>query len=93
MALLDADKLKYPLVVRRWVEGDSFVPFGMDRHKKISDFLIDCKVPLPDKKRQMVVVSGEDIVWVVGRRIDDRYKVDGSTENILQIVREADSEE
>lgn len=93
VALLDADKLKYPLVVRRWIEGDSFVPFGMDRHKKISDFLIDCKVPLPDKKRQMVVVSGEDIVWVVGRRIDDRYKVDGSTENILQIVREADSEE
>ena len=92
VALLDADKLKYPLAVRRWVEGDWFVPFGMERHKKISDFLIDCKVPLPDKKRQLVVVSGDDIVWVVGRRIDDRYKIGSSTENVLRIVREVDSE-
>ena len=92
VALLDADKLTYPLTVRRWNEGDAFVPFGMDSRKKISDFLINNKVSLPDKRRQFVVTSGNDIVWVVGRRIDDRYKVAPATENVLRIVRETDVE-
>ena len=92
VALLDADKLTYPLTVRRWNEGDAFVPFGMDSRKKISDFLINNKVSLPDKRRQFVVTSGNDIVWVVGRRIDNRYKVAPATENVLRIVRETDVE-
>ena len=92
VALLDADKLTSPLTVRRWNEGDAFVPFGMDSRKKISDFLINNKVSLPDKRRQFVVTSGNDIVWVVGRRIDDRYKVAPATENVLRIVRETDVE-
>ena len=92
VALLDADKLTYPLTVRRWNEGDAFVPFGMDSRKKISDFLINNKVSLPDKRRQFVVTSENDIVWVVGRRIDDRYKVAPATENVLRIVRETDVE-
>lgn len=88
IALLDMDKLTFPLTVRRWQDGDSFVPFGMINHKKLSDFLIDEKVSLLDKRRQFVVVSGEDIVWVLGRRIDNRYRIDTSTENVLKIVKE-----
>ncbi len=92
VALLDEDKLAYPLVVRRWNDGDDFVPFGMSHRRKVSDFLIDAKVPLPDKRRQFVVTSRGDIVWVAGRRIDDRYKVEASTRNVLRIVRTTDAE-
>lgn len=89
VALLDADKLQWPMTLRRWHEGDSFIPFGMTGRKKVSDFLINEKVPLPEKSRQFVLVSGDDIVWVVGRRIDDRYKVSAGTENILMLKQEA----
>ena len=50
--------------------------------KKISDFLIDIKMPLPNKEHQMVLLSGNDIIWVVGQRIDDRYSVTDSTKKI-----------
>lgn len=92
VALLDASKLTYPLILRRWSDGDTFIPFGMERHKKISDFLIDQKISLPDKRRQFVLTSGKEIVWVIGHRIDDRYKVEESTINVLRIVRQADSD-
>ncbi|MDL2319632.1 tRNA lysidine(34) synthetase TilS [Alistipes sp. OttesenSCG-928-B03] len=88
MALIDAGLLSYPLEVRRWRDGDSFVPFGMSGHKKVSDYLVDAKVPLVEKQRQFVVVSGGEIVWLVGRRIDDRYKVTSKTENVLKIIKE-----
>ena len=88
MAQLDADKLQWPLMLRRWREGDRFVPFGMTGSKSVSDFLTDCKVPTPERQRQFVLVSGEDIVWLVGRRIDDRYKLTSGTENVLRITRE-----
>lgn len=88
MALLDEEKLSWPLTLRRWQEGDSFVPLGMSGHKKVSDFLINEKVSLPEKGRQFVLLSGEDIVWLVGRRIDERYKVSSSTENILRLRQE-----
>lgn len=88
IALIDADMLKWPLKFRKWHEGDTFVPLGMNGHKKVSDFLINEKVSMPEKERQFVLTSGEDIVWIVGRRIDDRYKVSDSTENILKIRRE-----
>ncbi len=87
-ALLDGDKLQWPLTVRRWRPGDWFVPFGMNGRKLVSDFLIDEKVSVPEKKRQFVLLSGDDIVWVIGRRIDDRYRVGDTTENILRIKRE-----
>ena len=60
----------------------------MNGRKKVSDFLINEKVSLPEKTRQFVLVSGDDIVWVVGRRIDDRYRVSDRTENILLLRRE-----
>lgn len=85
VALLDADRLQWPLRLRRWHEGDAFVPFGLTASKKVSDFLINEKVSLPEKKRQFVLLNGEEIVWVVGRRIDDRYKITAKTENILKL--------
>ena len=88
VALLDADKLKYPLYVRRWREGDWFIPFGMSGRKKLSDYLIDKKVSMAEKNRQFVLVSGEDIVWVVGRRLDDRFAITRKTENVLRVIRD-----
>lgn len=94
VALLDRDKLNFPLVVRRWNDGDSFVPFGMTGCKKVSDFLIDHKVSLAEKQRQFVIVNGDggenagQIVWLVGRRIDDRFRLGTKTENVLKITRE-----
>ncbi|MFI3289082.1 MAG: tRNA lysidine(34) synthetase TilS [Rikenellaceae bacterium] len=88
VALLDSDKLQFPLLLRRWSEGDSFVPLGMEGHKKVSDFLIDEKVSQPEKERQFVLMSGEDIVWLVGRRIDDRYKLESESENVLKVTKE-----
>ena len=88
VALVDEDKLHYPLCLRRWREGDWFVPFGMTGRKKVSDYLIDHKVSVVEKSRQFVLVSGEDIVWLVGRRIDDRYRITDKTEKILKVYRE-----
>ena len=87
IAYLDEDKLVYPLTLRRWQEGDSFIPFGMIGRKKVSDYLIDRKVSVIEKSRQFVLLSGDDIVWVVGRRIDDRYRITKNTENILKITK------
>ena len=88
MALIDESKLQYPLRLRRWREGDWFIPFGMTGKKKVSDFLIDEKVSVMEKQRQFVLLSGDEIVWVVGRRIDDRYRLTDETENVLCIHRE-----
>ena len=88
VALLDADKLQFPLNVRRWREGDWFIPLGMSGRKKLSDYLIDKKVSLVEKNRQFVLLSGDDIVWVIGRRLDDRFCITKKTENVLKIVRD-----
>ena len=88
IAQLDADKLRYPLTLRRWREGDWFVPFGMTGKRKVSDFLIDNKVSMAEKERQFVLLSGEDIVWVVGRRIDDRYRLTRESDTVLRIIKE-----
>lgn len=85
IAALDLDKLQFPLTLRPWQPGDFFYPLGMQRKKKLSDFLVDCKVPLPIKKGIQVLVSGEEIVWVVGYRIDDRFKLTEATEQVYEI--------
>ncbi|MBQ5648006.1 MAG: tRNA lysidine(34) synthetase TilS [Alistipes sp.] len=87
VALLDETKLQYPLRLRRWREGDSFIPFGMAGRKKVGDYLTDQKVPVVERKRQFVLLSGEDIVWIVGRRTDERFRVGKNTENILKITK------
>ena len=87
VALLDEAKLQYPLRLRRWREGDTFVPFGMAGHKKVGDYLTNQKVSIVERKRQFVLLSGDDIVWVVGRRTDERYRIGNKTENILKITK------
>ena len=88
IAQIDADRLQFPLTLRRWQEGDWFVPFGMTGRKKVSDFLVDTKVSVAEKQRQFVLVSGGEIAWLVGRRIDDRYRLTPETENVLRITKE-----
>jgi tRNA(Ile)-lysidine synthase len=83
LAQLDLDKITYPLVWRCWKNGDSFVPLGMQHSKKLSDFLIDLKIPLPEKEKVTVLESAGVIVWVVGLRIHDHYKITAGTSRIL----------
>jgi tRNA(Ile)-lysidine synthase len=79
-AWLDYSKLKFPLLWRKWKEGDRFIPLGMKSFKKVSDFLIDEKVSIPEKERITVIESGGEIVWVVGKRIDERMKLENASE-------------
>lgn len=88
IAQIDGDKLQYPLTLRRWREGDKFIPFGFDGTKKVSDYLVDHKVSMAEKQRQFVLLSGDEIVWLVGRRIDDRYRLTSQTENVVRITKE-----
>ncbi|NOS90955.1 MAG: tRNA lysidine(34) synthetase TilS [Cyclobacteriaceae bacterium] len=83
IATLDEETIKFPIIWRKWKEGDWFVPFGMKNRKKISDFLIDTKVSLAEKESVTVVESGGEIIWVAGHRIDDRFKVTESTAQVL----------
>lgn len=82
-AMLDRDRLNFPLKIRRWQQGDKFRPLGMKNFKKVSDLLIDLKVPLIRKPGVKVLCSGDDIVWVIGIRIDDRYKITPLTKSAL----------
>lgn len=84
-ACFDADKIKHPLTLRLWKRGDTFVPFGMKGRKKVSDYLTDCKFSLLQKERQWVLCCGDDIIWLVGERADDRYRADGHTRRILTV--------
>ena len=82
-AFVDAGQLSFPLVVRSWQEGDRFKPMGMTNYKKLSDFFIDQKVPLPQKENIPILINGNgDVVWVAGLRQDNRYKVTGTTKKV-----------
>lgn len=85
-AFLDFDKLRWPLVIRTWQEGDCFIPFGMRGTKKVSDFLTDLKLSKWEKDAVTVLISGSELVWVVGYRISEKFKIDKKTKNILKIV-------
>lgn len=78
----DYEKLRLPLEVRTWQPGDSFIPLGMKSKKKLSDFLIDLKIPLNEKEKVKVVLSGSEIIWVAGYRINDKYKITPETKKI-----------
>jgi tRNA(Ile)-lysidine synthase len=80
------DKLKYPLILRKWKNGDHFYPFGMKGKKKISDFFKDKKLSLPEKEEAWLLCSEDDIVWVVNHRADGRFAITGPSQNILKIT-------
>jgi tRNA(Ile)-lysidine synthase len=84
-ATLDADKLKFPLEIRKWEQGDYFFPIGMKQKKKLSDFLIDEKINLIDKQNTLLLLSDNQVVWIIGKRIDNRFKITDQSTNILQI--------
>ncbi len=79
----DADKLSFPLLIRRWQPGDWFVPFGMKGYKKLSDYFTDRKFSLKDKNNVWLIISDDNIVWIVGERSDDRFKITDESKNIL----------
>ena len=83
VACLDMNKLKFPLQLRKWEAGDSFYPLGMKQSKKLSDFFIDQKISRFDKEKAWVLTSSGKIIWILGYRIDDRFKVTQQTKNIF----------
>ena len=83
-AYVDQDLLQYPLLLRSWRQGDKFMPLGMMTYKKLSDFFIDQKVPLPQKARVPILVNGNgEVVWIAGMRQDNRYKVSSTTKKVV----------
>ncbi len=81
----DFDKIKFPIILRQWKEGDWFIPLGMKGKKKISDFLVDKKVSLNLKKNTFLLTSQDAIIWVVGHRADDRFKLTDSTQKVFKV--------
>jgi tRNA(Ile)-lysidine synthase len=88
-AKFDLNKLTFPLVLRKWKNGDKFIPLGMNNFKKVSDFFVDEKYTLNQKKEQWILCSEEDIIWIIGKRIDDRYKIASNTKKtyIAQLLK------
>jgi len=86
VAVLDKDCIEFPLLWRTWKPGDFFYPLGMNHRKKVSDFLIDSKIPRSDKPHITVLESAGRIIWVVGHRIDNRFKVTPLTKAALRFT-------
>jgi tRNA(Ile)-lysidine synthase len=85
VALLDADKIQFPLTLRHWRHGDRFHPLGMKGSKLLSDFFVDQKFTEAQKQNVFLLVSAEsEILWVVGYRIDDRFKVTSETKSVFR---------
>jgi tRNA(Ile)-lysidine synthase len=82
---VDEDKLQFPLMLRKWREGDYFYPLGMQGKKKLSKYFKDEKLSLIDKSKVWLLFSDNQIIWVIGKRPDERFKVETNTNNIVQI--------
>ncbi len=82
---ISADFVSDEFIIRRWKEGDSFHPLGMKGTKKISDFLNEQKVESSGKKNHLILLNRNKVVWVIGLRIDDRFKITSSTQKILEL--------
>jgi tRNA(Ile)-lysidine synthase len=85
VANFDLNKICFPLNVRRWKKGDSFYPLGMNKKKKLSDYFIDIKLSIPQKENIWLLCSGGHIVWIIGHRIDQRFRVTSKTKEVMQV--------
>jgi tRNA(Ile)-lysidine synthase len=83
---VDADKISFPLILRKWHYGDTFQPFGMNQEKKVSDFFVDEKLNLFQKEDAWLLTSNGEIVWIVGIRLDNRFRITENTQKILEIT-------
>ena len=86
IALIDYEKISFPLEIRSWRSGDFFHPIGMNQKKKLSDFFIDNKLSLFEKDKTFVLTSQEKIVWIIGHRLDNRFKIEPATNKVLRII-------
>ncbi|GHT18904.1 tRNA(Ile)-lysidine synthase [Bacteroidia bacterium] len=82
---IDYNKIKFPLILRKWKSGDFFFPFGMKKTQKLSDFLINNKISLSEKEDIWLLLSDSQIVWIVGHRLDNRFRIDKNTQTIFEI--------
>lgn len=82
---VDKSRLSFPMKIRKWQEGDYFHPYGMKGRKKVSKYFKDEKLSLLEKENTWLLSSGQDIIWIIGRRADERFKVTDKTTDILKI--------
>ncbi|NBL63927.1 tRNA lysidine(34) synthetase TilS [Flavobacterium sp. NST-5] len=82
---VDKEKLKFPLIIRKWRKGDYFCPFGIHGSKKVSKFFRDEKFTLSEKENSWLLLSENQVVWIIGKAQDQRFKVNDSTKQIIQI--------
>ncbi|MCX6311809.1 MAG: tRNA lysidine(34) synthetase TilS [Bacteroidetes bacterium] len=85
-AIVDSSSVQLPFTVRPWQGGDKMIPFGMNGHRNVSDILNDLKLPLHKKEKALVVLAGNEIVWIPGYRIAEKFRVNKNTSSIFKLI-------